>query len=89
MNIEKMIITSDFSELLNSTQIDRDSYGGNQTLYNKLANCVCLDLVKQVALETFKDDHSIIEQIERDYTKLHKDKSCSLSDTDIYQDIVF
>jgi len=89
MNIKNMLITSDFSELLNSTQIERDSCGGNQVLYNQLSNCVCLNLVKQVVLETFKDDHSIIEQVEKDCAKLHDTKRCSISDKNLYEDLLF
>ena len=89
MNIKNMLITSDFSELLNSTQADRDAHGGNQVIYDQLSNCICLDLVKQVALETFKDDDSIIAQIEKDCVRLHENKSCVISDKNLYEDINF
>ena len=65
LDIQNMIITNDFSDLLNSTQKERDECGGNCYLFNQLTDYIHIDYIQQIVESIFKDDEKIIEYMNK------------------------
>jgi hypothetical protein len=61
-----MIASSDFTKLINSSTKEREIYGGNQLIYDKLSHCKCISMIKQIILHVFHDDKNILNQLKKD-----------------------
>ena len=73
LDIKEMLKTNDFSDLLNSTQEQRDKSGGNYFLFNQLIDYLSIEYIKQIAKSTFEDDDNIVQQIKKHCENIEKE----------------
>lgn len=62
-NIENMIKSSDFSDLISSTKEEREKAGGDYHIYNQLIDYIYFGIIKEIILEVFKDNEEILAHL--------------------------
>lgn len=72
LDIEKMINTNDFSDLLNSSQQERDLHGGNHSIFFKLVDYLHFQYIQEVIKSTFKNDLCILKEMDKHLKKLEE-----------------
>ena len=81
LDIQDMIKSNDFSDLIDSTQEEREKSGGNYYLFDQLADYLYIDYIKQVVMLTFKDDEKIVEQM-KEYDEGKETESLEFKECD-------
>lgn len=70
LDIQEMIKSNNFADLINSTKQEREQSGGDEHIYSQLADFLHFSTIREVLKETFKDnleilDHMNNQQIEK------------------------
>jgi len=63
LDIQKMIETNDFSDLINSTEESRKKSGGDNSLYHELEEYLHFSIIKEILRETFKNNPEILADL--------------------------
>jgi len=63
LDIQKMIETNDFSDLINSTEESRKKSGGDNSIYHELEEYLHFSIIKEILRETFKNNPEILADL--------------------------
>lgn len=66
LNIKQMIVSNDFSQLLNSTYEQRELCGGNMSIYNELRDYIFIYYISEIIRDVFKHDIEVLWTLEND-----------------------
>jgi hypothetical protein len=78
LDIQKMIISNDFSALIDSTQEQRELCGGNMAIYNKLKDYIFISYISEIIKEVFKNDFEVLNALRKDILSRPKEPIMSL-----------